>query len=1004
MDEAFAILLLIGMGAAVLFGPWILLWRSHRKRVRQRLEDQVRWAELTRRVHVLEQTLKSGTASAAPAPEEVAGPVVAPPPPAVSVEPVQVPQAIQPIVEQRRPIQPPPPGLQRRPVVPPPLTPVGAKPAASRLKSALDVEDRLGANWLNKLGIGLLVLGIAFFLAYQITNLGPPGKVLVGYLLSGVMLALGIWLERKDRYRILARAGVGGGWALLFFTTYAMYYVPAAQVIDSQSVDLVLLLAVAAAMVLHTLHYRSQVVTGLAFLLGFLTVGVSHSDVYSLGAGAVLAAGLVAIVGRMEWFELEVLGMLASYLNHYLWLRPIIEPMNGHRHPFPEFPASAALLLLYWAIFRLSYMLRRPSNQKQERTSTIAALLNTVLLLLLFRYQSTHPEWSFWALLAIGGVETALGQLPAARRRRAAVVVLSTLGVILLIAAFPFRFSGLRLPVLWLLEAEALLLIGVWTREVVFRRLGSMTALLVAGQMISMDAARVAGIRMDDADLSPQWQLAILFTVAACVFYANAHWIFRRWSELFTHQTDRRVMQHLSYVGALMAAIAAWLAFPEAWTAVAWITLGLALILTGRKLAAPALRYQANLLALATILRALSINLECTSSYHGLRQRAITVSLVAVLLYVTARWKGDGVESESRLEWSLLWLLHEGVYTWSGSLLIGLLAWYELRAIGVAVAWAIGGMLLLEAGLNHKSLSLRLQAFAALLAAFVRIFLVNLNASGAPGEVSPRFYTIVPLACGFFYGCWRLHDNRSALTEREITLMAFDVYAWMGTITIAALVRFELQPDWVAAGWAALAFGLTAAAWRTKQRVFLLQGLLLVFGVLFRTGLHNFYQRSYFPAPSWETTRWTTVGAALILLLAPLPFLFKLREKNAPGQKGGLLRFLQAIARRPEQVFFFVMLGLLTTLLATEMRHGMVTLSWGVEAMAVFVFALGVGERSFRLAGLGLLLLSAAKILVLDVWRLNPSDRYLTLIVLGAALLSVSFLYTRYRETIRQYL
>ena len=234
--------------------------------------------------------------------------------------------------------------------------------------------------------------------------------------------------------------------------------------------------------------------------------------------------------------------------------------------------------------------------------------------------------------------------------------------------------------------------------------------------------------------------------------------------------------------------------------------------------------------------------------------------------------------------------------------------------------------------------------------------------------------------------------------------MAFDVYAWMGTIVIAALVRFELQPDWVAAGWAALAFGLTAVAWRTKQRVFLLQGLLLVFGVLFRTGLHNFYQRSYFPAPSWGTTRWTTVGATLTLLLAPLPFLFKLREKNAPGKKAGLLRFLQAIARRPEQVFFFVMLGLLTTLLAIEMRHGMVTLSWGVEAMAVFVFALGVGERSFRLAGLGLLLLSAAKILVLDVWRLNPSDRYLTLIVLGAALLSVSFLYTRYRETIRQYL
>jgi hypothetical protein len=48
--------------------------------------------------------------------------------------------------------------------------------------------------------------------------------------------------------------------------------------------------------------------------------------------------------------------------------------------------------------------------------------------------------------------------------------------------------------------------------------------------------------------------------------------------------------------------------------------------------------------------------------------------------------------------------------------------------------------------------------------------------------------------------------------------------------------------------------------------------------------------------------------------------------------------------------------------------------------------------------------MSAAKILLRDVWRLNPSDRYLTLIVLGAVLLLVSYLYTRYREAIRQYL
>jgi len=81
-----------------------------------------------------------------------------------------------------------------------------------------------------------------------------------------------------------------------------------------------------------------------------------------------------------------------------------------------------------------------------------------------------------------------------------------------------------------------------------------------------------------------------------------------------------------------------------------------------------------------------------------------------------------------------------------------------------------------------------------------------------------------------------------------------------------------------------------------------------------------------------------------------------------------------------------------------------VTLSWGVEGVAVFLLALWLSERSFRLSGLGLLLLCVGKIIVVDVWRLNPRDRYLTFIVLGIALLLVSYLYTRNRETLRQYL
>jgi uncharacterized membrane protein len=1145
----------LGIVLFVIFGPWVLLGRVNARRKRERLEDQARWGELTARIFTLERTIKelrnqAASVRPAQAPETVvegaraptarvetppAAPPVMPAPPApipakpVVAEPVPTQAVAEAWVTQKRVEVPlraptPTPTAAIPPPAPPPApvfaTPTEPEPALfDRLKSALDIEEMLGTNWLNKLGIALLVLGVAFFLAYQLKTLGPMGKVLVGLVTSGVMLGVGIWVERGERYRILARAGIGGGWALLFFTTYAMYHVPAAKVLTSQAVDLVLMLVVAAVMVGHTLRYRSQVVTGLAFLLAFLTVTISQSDVYSLSAGAILAMGLVVVIGRMQWFELEVCGIIASYFNHYLWLRHIVEPMQGRRHPFPEFAASVGILSLYWLIFRVSYVWRSPGNERQEGISTAAALLNTGLLLALLKYQSTHPEWAFWALLAIGAIETALGQLPITRRRRSAVIVLSTLGVVLLVAAFPFRYSATRLSVLWLAEVEALVLVGVWTKEVVFRRLGMIAGVVLAGQMISYDAAAIFGRRMDGADLRSDFGLAMIFVLAAAVFYAKAHWVFRRWGDLFVREFDRVLIQRLSYVAGTMMLAAAWIAFPETWTAVAWAGLGLGMAVAGRRLAISELMYQANVLAAASVIRVLVMNLDATEKFHGLTLRVVTIGLVAALLYVTSRWSSRwGLESEVNfagrifsagefvggsytwaasfllaiLAWyelrpvnvALAWTLgglvlfelglrlrkislrlqsyvafaasflriffvnldvtvvpgrisprlytvapiavafyyaywrlrqehsdefefelklREG-WSWAASFLLALLAWYELRPVGVADAWVVGGLVLFEIGLTRKNLSLRLQSYVAFMAGFVRIFFVNLSAEGVPGEISPRFYSVVPIALAFFYAYWRLNGEASAFSEKERRFRAAGLCCWLGTITIASLMRFELEADWVAASWAALAFALLAVAWRSGQRVFLHQGLLVVFGVLFRTVMHNFYERNYFPSESWLSTRWMTVGVTVALLLAALPLAFQIRKKNEESQETGLVRLVQSVVRRPEQFFFFIAVGLLTVLLALEMRLGMVTLSWGVEGVAVFLLALWMGERSFRLTGLGLLLLCVGKILVDDVWKLNPRDRYLTFIVLGAALLLVSYLYTRYRETIRQYL
>jgi uncharacterized membrane protein len=869
------------------------------------------------------------------------------------------------------------------------------------VKAALDLEERLGTNWLNKLGVFVLVMGVAFFLSYELRELGPAGKVVVGYIVGSVLLAGGVVLERRHQYRIPARALIAGGWALIFFTTYAMFNVPAARVLSSETVDLLLLFVVASAMVGHSLRYRSQVVTGLSFLLAFATVAISHVSVFSLSAGVLLALALVVIVDRLQWYEMELGGVAATYLNHYLWVRPIIEAQGTHRGLFPEFWASVAMLVSYWAIFRASYLVRRIDSRYHERLSTTAALLNSILLGALLRYQAARPELAFWGLLGLGAAEIVLARLAVRRQRRPAFVVLSTIGATLLVAAFAYRYSGARLSVIWLLEAEALLLAGVLTREVVFRRLGITTAMVVAAQMIAFDAAPIVGVRMDGARVVNEFGVGLIFAVAAVLFYLNAHVIPRRWPDLFEHWLDLLLARRLSYVAGVMALVGAYTAWPEAWTAVAWSALALGLVTVATRVDPQELKVQANVLAASACLRALVINMTVSRTVQHVSMRAITIALVASCVYAFSRRSDIQPFSAPRQ--------FPAIYCWVASALLGLVAWYELQPASVALAWALGGLALVEIGVLRGTAYVRLQGYVALVLSFTRVFFVNLNAAGTNGTLGPRIYTVVPLVVAYFYVYASLNGRAEAVrlwprADGTVPMLRpGPVYAWLGTIATVALLRFELAPDRVVIGWALLTLALALSAWMSGRRIFLHQAILLAVALLGRGAFHNLYERSYFPATFWYGPVFS-LSVASAVLFASLIAAFHLRVVDRDPAAPGRWAVLRALDRRPEQTLFFVPLGLVTLLLAVEMPGGTMTAGWGVEAVIVFLFALWVRERSFRLAGVGLLLLAVGRIGLFDVWHLSQRDRYLTFIVLGSSLLAVSFLYTRYRELLREYL
>src|SRR5437588_576340 len=1118
-----------------------------------------------------------------------------------------------------------------------------------RMKAVSSIAETLGTNWLLKIGVTLFVMGMAYLGIQELRTLGAAGKALLSYLAAATLLIGGIYFEKKDRYRLIGRGGIGGGWALLFFSTYGIYHVGAMRIFPPDvawlTVDCALMLFVAVGMALQTLRYRSQFVTGLAFLLGYFTVSLSENSVYSLSAGVFLAIGLVSIVLKMGWFELEVFGILSTYLTHLYWLYRLLGVNGARGSAFPEYHASLTILFFYWLIFRFSYIKRSIKSDFEEHVSTAAAVLNIMLLLGCMKFQSVDPTLAYIAFFAVGAVEFTCAQIPATRRRREAFIVLTVAGAALMLAAVPSHYADNHVAILWLVGTEVFLIAGAMVKEVVFRRLGLITGLLVGIRLLASDFRGLVGLRLhgEKLELGP----GILFAFCAVVFYLNALGTGSRWKALFQSPLDRPVLNVHSYLGAFTAATAAWALFTQDWTAIAfaalmlalagigralesgdlqaqyallgllaffraiavavilseaaravthhaigwhshvlgglaiytaliadpnnlyawhtipwhalgaspvvaglywlakrvgvinprhlsaaqvaytwagtgvmtwileealhapwiavgWMVFAVALTVANRWIRYPQLAWQANVVGACALLRAFLYNFDLEQEFWGpISLRVLTISLVAaglyflsrqaapserfkrvvaffhsfavtgllsllawyeqpngwlaplcatfalvmaivdqrlefeelpwqshalaavtlaralsVNLYLTVTWRGFSVRllslaivavifyALSRLirmpeQWRQRDLHH--IYSWSASIVVSLLLWYELQPLSIAVGWAVFGLVLFEYGILRKITQFRYQAYVALIAAFARIFFANLTA-GEPGEFwGPRMYTILPLALILFFVYAQLpQEEEDVARDRRLH---FDVLlAYLGTATIVALFYFQFPIEWVVVSWAAAVFVLLGASLALNQPLFLQQGMLLALMVFARTMSHTLFGGSYFAESDWRGN-YLVVSAAAGFLLASLLFAFQLRGRFQPGPGGGrLAKLLYAAIRRPEQLAFFVPVTVVTFMLALKMKTGMITVSWGIEAVLVFLLALAVNERSFRLTGLSLLLICVGKIILLDVWGLQPRDRYITLIVVGMALMVVSFLYTRYRDAIRQYL
>ena len=271
----------------------------------------------------------------------------------------------------------PQPQFQQSPLPQPPLS---SQPAQQQVqqetkkRETLNLEKFIGENLISKIGVIVLVIGVAFGVKYSIDNdlISPLVRILLGYLFGFGLLAFGIKLKKK--YENYSAVLVGGAFAIVYFVTYSGYtfYSLFPQIAAFVMMFLFTVLAVFAAV-----QYNRQVIAHIglvgAYAVPFLLSNDSNSAMILFVYITIINIGVVAISCIKYWKPLYTFSFALSWLIYFVWH---VTTYNYNT----RFTMAFVFLTVFFAIFYGIFLLYK--LVKKERYSMfdmVLLLLNTFL-------------------------------------------------------------------------------------------------------------------------------------------------------------------------------------------------------------------------------------------------------------------------------------------------------------------------------------------------------------------------------------------------------------------------------------------------------------------------------------------------------------------------------------------------------------------------------------------------------------------------------------------------
>ncbi|RNI26374.1 DUF2339 domain-containing protein [Rufibacter latericius] len=323
----------------------------------------------------------------------------------------------------------------------------------------LDWEKFIGENLINKLGIGILVLGIGFFVKYAIDQdwINEIGRVAIGLLAGGTLLGIAHRL-RKD-YKAFSSVLIGGGMAVLYFTIAIAFH---EYQIFSQTVAFILMMAITGFTIFLSIAYDRMELAVLALVGGFgspFMVSTGEGNYVVLFVFILLLnVGILVLAYFKKWNLLNLIAYVFTIILYGGWFGTRVVDV-------PNAPYVGALVFatLFYLVFFLMNLIYNVKERRRFTGPEIMMLLSNTFLYygvgmyVMSQIAGGSYRGLFTILLGLFNFVFAYGLYRSNRVDRNLVYLLIGLVLTFLSLSAPIQLEGNYITLFWALEAVLLL-------------------------------------------------------------------------------------------------------------------------------------------------------------------------------------------------------------------------------------------------------------------------------------------------------------------------------------------------------------------------------------------------------------------------------------------------------------------------------------------------------------------------------------------------------------------